>query len=44
MNIVNKRIELEIEIKLLEYLKTNKIIDPEMYSYLVNKINNKLVI
>lgn len=38
----SKIIEIEIEIKLLEYLKRKKIIDDGMYSYVVNKLIGKL--
>jgi hypothetical protein len=47
-NLINKVpskiIEFELEIKLLEYLKTNKIIDDGMYNYSVNKILNKITL
>lgn len=43
INKVSSRIlELELEIKLIEYLKNNKIIDDGMYNYIVNKIINKI--
>lgn len=37
-------IELELEIKLLEYLKTNKTIDDGMYDYCVNRILNEITL
>ena len=38
----NKIIELEISIKLLEYLKRNNIIDDGMYNFCVNKLIGRL--
>lgn len=40
--IPSKIIELETSIKLLEYLKRNKIIDDGMYNFCVNKLIGKL--
>ena len=37
-NIINKSIEIEIKIKLIEYLKRNKFINEEMYSFVINKL------
>ena len=37
-NIINKSIEIEIKIKLIEYLKRNKFINEEMYSSVINKL------
>ena len=37
-NIINKSIEIEIKIKLIEYLKRNKFINEEMYSFVMNKL------
>jgi hypothetical protein len=34
----NKLIELEINIKLLEYLKDTKVIDDRMYNYIIDKL------
>ncbi len=36
-----KIIELEVSIKLLEYLKKKNTIDDEMYSFCINKLINK---
>ena len=48
MEITNKIpsriIELEISIKLLEYLKRNSIIDDGMYNFCINKTMNKLTL
>ena len=38
----SKIIEIEINIKMLEYLKRNFIIDDGMYNYVVNKLMNKV--
>lgn len=40
--IPSRILELELEIKLLEYLKNNKIIDDLMYNYSINKIITKI--
>lgn len=37
-----KIIELKLNIKLLEYLKRNNIIDNEMYNFCINKLTHKL--
>ena len=37
-NIINKSIEIEIKIKLIEYLKRNKFINEDMYSFVMNKL------
>ena len=37
-NIINKSIEIEIKIKLIKYLKRNKFINEEMYSFVMNKL------
>ena len=42
--IPSKILELELEIKLLEYLKINKTIDDGMYNYIVFKILNKITL
>ena len=42
--IPSRILELEHEIKLLEYLKTNKIIDDGMYNYSVSRILNKITL
>ncbi len=39
-----KIIELEIGIKLLEYLKRKSVIDDEMYTFCINKLMNKLTL
>ena len=48
MEITNKIpariIELEISIKLLEYLKRKSVIDDGMYNFCINKLMNKLVL
>ena len=48
MKITNKIpariIELEISIKLLEYLKRKSVIDDGMYNFCINKLMNKLVL
>ena len=48
MEITNKIpariIELEISIKLLEYLKRASVIDDGMYNLCINKLTNKLVL
>lgn len=38
----SKIIEIEISIKLLEYLKRKSVIDDGMYNYVVNKLMNKI--
>ena len=40
--ISSKNIEIEISIKLLEYLKRNNVIDDKMYNFCINKFINKL--
>lgn len=40
--IPSRILELELQIKLLEYLKENNVIDDGMYNYSVNKILNKI--
>ena len=40
----SKIIELEISIKLLEYLKRNNTIDDGMYNFCINKLLNKIEI
>lgn len=35
-------IELEISIKLLEYLKSNSVIDDGMYNFCINKLIQKI--
>lgn len=40
--ISSKNIEIEISIKLLEYLKRNSVIDDKMYNFCINKFINKL--
>lgn len=42
--IPSRILELELEIKLLEYLKVNNVIDDGMYNYSVNKILNKITL
>ena len=42
--IPSRILELELQIKLLEYLKENKVIDDGMYNYSVNKILNKITL
>lgn len=37
-NIINKSIEIEIKIKLIEYLKRNKFINEEIYFFVMNKL------
>ena len=37
MNKLTSKIEVEISIKLIEYLKRKNIIDDEMYNYIINK-------
>ena len=48
MEITNKIpariIELEISIKLLEYLKRTSVIDDGMYNFFINKLMNKLTL
>lgn len=39
-----KIIEIEITIKLFEYLKRNSTIDDGMYNFCVNKLMNKLTL
>ena len=38
----SKIIEIEISIKLLEYLKRKNIIDDGMYNFCINKLLNKI--
>lgn len=40
----SKLIELELQIKLLDYLKEEKSIDDSMYNFVVNKLINKITI
>ena len=40
----SKIIEIETNIKLLEYLKRNNIIDDGMYNFCINKLLNKIEI
>lgn len=42
--IPSRILELELVIKLLEYLKVNNVIDDEMYNYSVNRILNKITL
>lgn len=37
-------IEIETNIKLLEYLKRKSIIDDEMYNFCINRLMNKLAL
>ena len=37
----SKIIEIEISIKLLEYLKRKSVIDDEMYTFCINRFMNK---
>lgn len=37
-------IEIEISIKLFEYLKEKNTIDDEMYNFCINKLLNKIII
>lgn len=37
-----KIIELELEIKILEYLKRENSIDENMYNYVIDKLINKI--
>ena len=37
-NIINKSIEIEIKIKLIEYLKRNKFINEEIYFFVMNTL------
>ncbi len=41
-NVKSKMIELEISIKLLEYLKRKATIEDNMYNYVVNKLIRKI--
>lgn len=36
------RLEIEVQIKLLDYLLTNKYITDGMYNYVINKLMNKI--
>lgn len=38
----SKIIEIETNIKLLEYLKRKSVIDDEMYNFCINKLLNKI--
>ena len=38
----SKIIEIEISIKLLEYLKRKSVIDDGMYNFCINKLLNKI--
>lgn len=38
----SKIIELELEIKLLDYLKEEKVIEESMYNFIINRIINKI--
>lgn len=40
--IPSRIIEIEISIKLLEYLKRKSVIDDEMYNFCINKLLNKI--
>ena len=40
----SKIIEIEISIKLLEYLKKKSVIDDGMYNFCINKLLNKIEI
>ena len=40
----SKIIEIEISIKLLEYLKIKNIIDDGMYNFGINRLMNKLML
>ena len=40
----SKIIEIEISIKLLEYLKRKSIIDDGMYNFGINRLMNKLML
>ena len=42
--IPSRILELELEIKLLEYLKVNNVIDDGMYNYSVIRILNKITL
>ena len=42
--IPSRTIEIEINIKLFEYLKRENIIDDEMYNFCINKLLNKIEI
>lgn len=42
--IPSRILELELVIKLLDYLKVNNVIDDEMYNYSVNRILNKITL
>lgn len=41
MKTINNIIEIELQIKLLEYLKEKKEVSDEMYSYVINKLIKK---
>ena len=38
----SKKLEFEISIKLIEYLKRNSVIDDGMYNFCINKLTYKL--
>ena len=40
----SKIIEIEISIKLLEYLKRKSVIDDGMYNFCINRLMNKLTL
>lgn len=42
LEISSRIIEIEISIKLLEYLKKENIIDDGMYNFCINKLLNKI--
>lgn len=42
LEIPSKIIEIETSIKLLEYLKSENIIDDGMYNFCINKLLNKI--
>lgn len=40
----SKIVEIEISIKLLEYLKRKSVMDDEMYNFCINGLMNKLTL
>lgn len=42
--IPSKIIELELQIKLLDYLKESKFVDDGMYNFCINKLLNKITL
>lgn len=42
INISSNLIDVELQIKLLEYLKTKKFISDDMHHYVINKLLNKV--